>query len=152
MPSRPKEPRPRRGRFVAEGRELAAELAAASDERAGRGAGPAAGARGRAGRAGAAPRPVAMAAESDYEVYRYALWRGRVTFHDVAGAWFYMSDPELTEPQREPFKQLFPGMLDAFAEPRHHHRLLLPPPARRRGADRHRPRGARIRGVPTAVR
>ncbi|HEY7077325.1 MAG TPA: hypothetical protein VH418_18240 [Solirubrobacteraceae bacterium] len=59
-----------------------------------------------------------MAAESDYEAYRYALWRGRVTFHDVAGAWFYMSDAALTEAQREPFKQLFPGLLDAFAEPR----------------------------------
>jgi hypothetical protein len=59
-----------------------------------------------------------MTAQSDYEAYRSALGRGQVTFHDVAGAWFHMSDPELTDPQREPFKQLFPDLLDAFAEPR----------------------------------
>jgi hypothetical protein len=102
-----------------------AEPAAGTTERAAGTTGRAA----RTGRSGAAAarrtapddegrQRIAMAAQSDYEAYRYALWRGRVTFHDVAGAWFYMSDPELTEPQREPFKQLFPGLLDAFAEPR----------------------------------
>jgi hypothetical protein len=41
-----------------------------------------------------------------------------VTFHDVANAWFNMSDPNLTEELRGEFKTIFPGLLDAFAEPR----------------------------------
>jgi hypothetical protein len=61
---------------------------------------------------------VAMAAESDLEASRYAHWRGTVTFHDVAGAWFNMSDPNLSDSLRAEFKQIFPGLLDAFAEPR----------------------------------
>jgi hypothetical protein len=61
---------------------------------------------------------VAMAAESDLEAFRYAHWRGTVTFHDVAASWFHMSDPNLPPGLRDEFKTLFPGLLDAFAEPR----------------------------------
>ena len=61
---------------------------------------------------------VAMAAESDLEASRYAHWRGTVTFHDVANAWFNMSDPNLSDELRAEFKAIFPGLLDAFAEPR----------------------------------
>jgi hypothetical protein len=61
---------------------------------------------------------VAMAAESDLEASRYAHWRGTVTFHDVANAWFNMSDPNLPDDLRADFKSIFPGLLDAFAEPR----------------------------------
>jgi hypothetical protein len=63
-------------------------------------------------------RRIQMAAESDLEASRYAHWRGTVTFHDVANAWFNMSDPNLTEDLRAEFKAIFPGLLDAFAEPR----------------------------------
>jgi hypothetical protein len=63
-------------------------------------------------------RRVAMAAESDLEASRYAHWRGTVTFHDVASAWFNMSDPNLSDKLRAEFKAIFPGLLDAFAEPR----------------------------------
>jgi hypothetical protein len=63
-------------------------------------------------------RRVAMAAESDLEAFRYAFWRGTVTFHDVASSWFHMSDPNLPGELRAQFKELFPGLLDAFAEPR----------------------------------
>jgi hypothetical protein len=63
-------------------------------------------------------RRIRMAAESDLEASRYAHWRGTVTFHDVANAWFNMSDPNLTEELRGEFKTIFPGLLDAFAEPR----------------------------------
>jgi hypothetical protein len=63
-------------------------------------------------------RRVAMAAESDLEAFRYAHWRGTVTFHDVATCWFHMSDPNLSDDLRAEFKTLFPGLLDAFAEPR----------------------------------
>jgi hypothetical protein len=63
-------------------------------------------------------RRVAMAAESDLEASRYAHWRGTVTFHDVANAWFNMSDPNLSDQVRADFKAIFPGLLDAFAEPR----------------------------------
>jgi hypothetical protein len=63
-------------------------------------------------------RRVAMAAESDLEAFRYAFWRGTVTFHDVAASWFHMSDPNLPDDLRGRFKELFPGLLDAFAEPR----------------------------------
>jgi hypothetical protein len=63
-------------------------------------------------------RRVAMAAESDLEAFRYAFWRGTVTFHDVASSWFHMSDPNLPDDLRAQFKELFPGLLDAFAEPR----------------------------------
>jgi hypothetical protein len=63
-------------------------------------------------------RRVAMAAESDLEAFRYAHWRGTVTFHDVANTWFNMSDPNLSSELRADFKTIFPGLLDAFAEPR----------------------------------
>jgi hypothetical protein len=63
-------------------------------------------------------RRVAMAAESDLEAFRYGFWRGTVTFHDVAASWFHMSDPNLPDELRAQFKELFPGLLDAFAEPR----------------------------------
>ena len=65
-----------------------------------------------------ARRRVAMAAESDLEASRYAHWRGMVTFHDVANAWFNMSDPNLPDELRAEFKAVFPGLLDAFAQPR----------------------------------
>jgi hypothetical protein len=63
-------------------------------------------------------RRVAMAAESDLEAFRYAHWRGTVTFHEVAASWFHMSDPNLPDDLRDEFKTIFPGLLDAFAEPR----------------------------------
>ncbi len=63
-------------------------------------------------------RRVAMAAESDLEAFRYAHWRGTVTFHEVACAWFHMSDPNLPDELRDEFKIIFPGLLDAFSEPR----------------------------------
>jgi len=63
-------------------------------------------------------RRVTMAAESDLEAFRYAHWRGTVTFHEVAAAWFHMSDPNLPDGLRDEFKTIFPGLLDAFAEPR----------------------------------
>jgi hypothetical protein len=63
-------------------------------------------------------RRVQMAAESDLEASRYAYWRGTVTFHDVANAWFNMSDPNLPDDLRAEFKAIYPGLLDAFAEPR----------------------------------
>ena len=63
-------------------------------------------------------RRVAMAAESDLEAFHYAHWRGTVTFHDVAASWFHMSDPNLPDELRAEFKTIFPGLLDAFAEPR----------------------------------
>jgi hypothetical protein len=59
-----------------------------------------------------------MAAESDLEAARYTHWRGTVTFHDVATAWFNMADPNLPDDLRGEFKAIFPGLLDAFAEPR----------------------------------
>jgi hypothetical protein len=59
-----------------------------------------------------------VAAESHLDVYRHALAHKTVTFHDVAGAWFHMSDPELSAADREPFKKLFPKLIDAFAQPR----------------------------------
>jgi hypothetical protein len=61
---------------------------------------------------------LAIAAASDLEAARYAHWRGRVTFHDVATTWFHMSDPELPAQLRDEFKAMFPGLLDAFAQPR----------------------------------
>lgn len=121
MPARREDPAP--SNRVTEAEQLAAGLVAAAS-RAATSGGPTE--QHTAAPVAEPPRPprsesrarLAMTAQSDYEVCRYALWRGRVTFHDVAGAWFHMSDPELTEAQREPFKQLFPGLLDAFAEPR----------------------------------
>ena len=63
-------------------------------------------------------RQLEMAAESDLEAARYTHWRGTVTFHDVATAWFNMADPNLSDKLRGEFKAIFPGLLDAFAEPR----------------------------------
>ena len=123
-----------------------------ADEQAAGAKGRAASTRQRAAAADAAEgrRRLAMAAESDFEASRYALWRGRVTFHDVASAWFYMSDAEAPEAQREPFKQIFPGAARRVrgAAQRDHHRVLLPPHPRRRRAHRHRLRRRRTRGGP----
>jgi hypothetical protein len=63
-------------------------------------------------------RQIEMAAESDLEAARYTHWRGTVTFHDVASAWFNMADANLSDELRAEFKEIFPGLLDAFAEPR----------------------------------
>jgi hypothetical protein len=63
-------------------------------------------------------RRLTMAAESDLEAFRYAHWRGTVTFHEVAASWFHMSDPNLPDSLRNEFKAIYPGLLDAFAEPR----------------------------------
>ena len=63
-------------------------------------------------------RRLEMTAESDLEAFRFAYWRGTVTFHEVACAWFHMSDPNLPDDLRGEFKLLFPGLLDAFSEPR----------------------------------
>jgi hypothetical protein len=63
-------------------------------------------------------RQIEMAAQSDLEAARYTHWRGTVTFHDVASAWFNMADANLPDDLRAEFKEIFPGLLDAFAEPR----------------------------------
>jgi hypothetical protein len=63
-------------------------------------------------------RQIEMAAQSDLEAARYTHWRGTVTFHDVASAWFNMADANLSDDLRAEFKEIFPGLLDAFAEPR----------------------------------
>ncbi len=63
-------------------------------------------------------RQIEMAARSDLEAARYTHWRGTVTFHDVASAWFNMADANLPDDLRADFKEIFPGLLDAFAEPR----------------------------------
>jgi hypothetical protein len=63
-------------------------------------------------------RQIEMAARSDLEAARYTHWRGTVTFHDVASAWFNMADANLSDDLRAEFKEIFPGLLDAFAEPR----------------------------------
>jgi hypothetical protein len=63
-------------------------------------------------------RQIEMAAQSDLEAARYTHWRGTVTFHDVASAWFNMADANLSDELRAEFKEIFPGLLDAFAEPR----------------------------------
>jgi hypothetical protein len=56
--------------------------------------------------------------ETHLEALRYSHWRGTVGFHDVANAWFATSDPRLPESLRREYQQLFPGLLDAFTEPR----------------------------------
>jgi hypothetical protein len=61
---------------------------------------------------------IEMAARSDLEAARYTHWRGTVTFHDVASAWFNMADANLPDDLRSEFREIFPGLLDAFAEPR----------------------------------
>jgi hypothetical protein len=58
------------------------------------------------------------AARSDLEAARYTHWRGTVTFHDVASTWFNMADANLPDDLRSEFRDIFPGLLDAFAEPR----------------------------------
>jgi hypothetical protein len=56
--------------------------------------------------------------ETQLEALRYSYWRGVVGFHDVANAWFGTSDRRLPEHLRGEYQRLFPGLLDAFAEPR----------------------------------
>ena len=59
-----------------------------------------------------------MIADGDYGAYQLALERGQVTFHHVAGAWFHLCDEGLSHAQRERFRELFPRLIDTFAEPR----------------------------------
>ena len=65
----------------------------------------------------ASQRDVATAA-TDLETYRIALDRRQVTFHEVAGAWFHLSSPDLTPELRPAFQAVFPELLDVFAQPR----------------------------------
>ena len=63
------------------------------------------------GSVGEAPRAEDRArrwedAHRDLAVHAYALWASRVTFHDVAGAWFRLSDPELPSELRTAFEVL----------------------------------------------
>lgn len=55
---------------------------------------------------------------ADLAVYANALWNGRVTFHDVAEAWFKGFDPSLSDIEQQAFKETFPSLLDSFAEAR----------------------------------
>lgn len=59
-----------------------------------------------------------MIADGDYGAYRIALERRQVTFHHVSGAWFHVCDNGLSPERRRRFQELFPLLLDTFAEPR----------------------------------
>jgi hypothetical protein len=59
-----------------------------------------------------------LIADGDYGAYQIALERRQVTFHHVAGAWFHLCDEALSHQQRERFRELFPLLMDTFAEPR----------------------------------
>jgi hypothetical protein len=59
-----------------------------------------------------------LIADGDYGAYQIALDRRQVTFHHVAGAWFHLCDEGLSYQQRERFRELFPLLMDTFAEPR----------------------------------
>jgi hypothetical protein len=59
-----------------------------------------------------------LIADGDYGAYQLALERRQVTFHHVAGAWFHLCEERLSHEQRERFRELFPLLVDTFAEPR----------------------------------
>jgi hypothetical protein len=61
---------------------------------------------------------VSMIADGDYGAYQIALERRQVTFHHVAGAWFHLCEVGLNRERRERFRELFPQLIGAFAEPR----------------------------------
>ncbi|HYP47541.1 MAG TPA: hypothetical protein VEQ61_02785 [Thermoleophilaceae bacterium] len=74
-----------------------------------------------------APKPVdpeadelrsALVAASEMRACRAALAARRVTFHDVATAWFRLCDPALSPEDREAFCELYPQLLESFARPR----------------------------------
>lgn len=70
---------------------------------------------------GAPPAPTdrdVITAATELETYRVALERRQVTFHQVAGAWFHLSDPALPADLRPGFQAVFPELLDSFAQPR----------------------------------
>jgi hypothetical protein len=66
----------------------------------------------------ASDEAASLIANGDYGAYQIALERRQVTFHHVAGAWFHLCDEGLSHEQRERFRELFPLLMDTFAEPR----------------------------------
>jgi hypothetical protein len=62
--------------------------------------------------------PRASIAAADIGALEHALRDDRVTFNDVARAWFHLCDDELQAEQRDRCECLYPALLSAFAEPR----------------------------------
>jgi hypothetical protein len=65
-----------------------------------------------------APTRETLMAAGELEACRAALKAGRVTFHDVATAWFRLCDPQLSDAERRPFAELHAQLLETFAAPR----------------------------------
>jgi hypothetical protein len=53
-------------------------------------------------------------ASSDLDRFARALWTGRVSFSEVAGAWLHLHDRRAPPAERELFGLLFPALLDAY--------------------------------------
>jgi hypothetical protein len=68
-------------------------------------------------RPGAAGSRASIAA-ADIAALEQAQRDGKVTFNNVARAWFHLCDGELPDAQRERCELLFPALLSAFGEPR----------------------------------
>jgi hypothetical protein len=60
----------------------------------------------------------ALIADGQLQACRQALASNCVTFHDVATAWFAMTDPALDGKQRNDFVKLYPALRETFAKPR----------------------------------
>jgi hypothetical protein len=60
----------------------------------------------------------ALLADGELQACKQALASECVTFHDVATAWFAMTDCELDAKQRNEFTALYPDLRDMFAKPR----------------------------------
>jgi hypothetical protein len=60
----------------------------------------------------------ALLADGQLQACRQALESRCVTFHDVATAWFAMTDCELEAKQRNEFVELYPALREMFAKPR----------------------------------
>ena len=56
--------------------------------------------------------------QGELHACREAMRVGRVTFHDVATAWFAMCDHTLSEQERAAFADLYPTLREEFARPR----------------------------------
>lgn len=67
---------------------------------------------------GSTTAPRAGVAAADIGALEQAHRDGRVTFNDVARAWFHLCDEELPDAQRKRCQQLYPALLSAFGEPR----------------------------------
>lgn len=62
--------------------------------------------------------PRTSIAAADIGALQQALRDDRVTFNDVARAWFHLCDDDLAAEQRERCESLYPALLSAFSEPR----------------------------------